>query len=128
MEFMLAAMVGILQLLAKLMDQVVGYYLYFTEAENWPTIAWIGVAVTVWVVLVLGCHDRDNIYQHPVNDDDLQHPAKDDVWQHPVNDDDWQIPTVINTVNNNKTKEVATDQLTNHLMITSPIIKSIKRF
>eukprot|EP01084_Bolivina_argentea_P019304 35912_1 len=81
MEFMLAAMVGILQLLAKLMDQMVGYYLYFPEAEEWSTIAWIGVAV-------LGRPGRDSVYP----------------------------------------STVATDQLTNHLMITSPIIKSIKRF
>eukprot|EP01083_Nonionella_stella_P294785 1001953_1 len=202
MEFMLAAMVGILQLLAKLMDQVVGYYLYFTEAENWSTIARIGVAV-------LERPGRDGVYPsevhdenvpppthdenvHPLHDENVHPPTNDKDWllhpptndkdwllhpptndkdwllHPPTNDKDWLSPTVIKTVQNNpkenqppvhdknvqpptndenwqiptvdnKTKDIinilknkilsqlATDKLTNHPMITSSIIKSIKR-
>eukprot|EP01084_Bolivina_argentea_P019308 35916_1 len=92
MEFMLAAMVGILQLLAKLMDQVVGYYLYFTEAENWPTIAWIGVAV-------LERPGRDGVYPSEVHDENVPppthdenvHPLHDENVHPPTNDKDWLL-------------------------------------
>eukprot|EP01084_Bolivina_argentea_P181615 313634_1 len=94
MEFVLAAMVGILQLLAKLMDQVVDYYLYFTEAEEWSTIAGISGGEGP---------DRDEIYQSAGNAETILSVIENTDTIPTVIANTAMIPTVIkNTVNNHK--------------------------
>eukprot|EP01084_Bolivina_argentea_P181616 313635_1 len=94
MEFVLAAMVGILQLLAKLMDQVVDYYLYFTEAEEWSTIAGISGGEGP---------DRDEIYQSAGNAETILSVIENTDTIPPVIANTVTIPTVIeNTDINHK--------------------------